>query len=159
MLQADDLDVGVLCAPPHPPENLQDTHRFRDDFVLIAPEATPVPADKLAPSWRKWAAAQSWLLMSESTQTGSQLRKWMDGKKWNARAAMEMDSFDSIIQLVALGMGVSLVPHRALAFHARKRGIRRHATPARFSRELVVLSRGTRQATDHVTAFIHHILF
>lgn len=159
MLESDALDVGILCPPNTLPQGLQATHRFRDEFVLITPENILPPKGKTAESWRKWTAVQSWLLIQGESQTGLRLRRWINRQKWKARASMEMDSFDSIIQLVALGMGVSLVPHRALALYARKRGLRRHPIPNRFSRELAVVSRRSPHPPGHVTEFVRNILF
>lgn len=159
MLEADALDVGILCPPNPLPSALQATHRFHDDFVLITPDTILPPGGKNAEAWRKWAETQSWLLLQGESQTGSLLRHWLKKQKWAARASMEMDNFDSIIQLVALGMGISLVPHRALALYARKRGLRRHPLPHPFSRELAVVSRRTASPPQHVTEFIRNILF
>ena len=72
---------------------------------------------------------------------------------------MTLDSFDLIINLVALGMGVACVPIRALALYPRKRTIRRIAWPTRFSRELVVAVRRNRELPEHVRLFIENLLF
>jgi len=68
-------------------------------------------------------------------------------------------SFDLIINLVALGMGVSFVPIRALALYGRKRTLTRHSVPERFVRELVVLVRKHRKAPEHLTRFVDNVLF
>jgi len=72
---------------------------------------------------------------------------------------MQLDSFDLIINLVALGMGVSFVPIRALALYGRKRTMQRLATPERFVRELVVLIRRNRKTPEHLAAFVENVLF
>ena len=72
---------------------------------------------------------------------------------------MELDSFDLIINLVALGMGISLVPIRALALYGRKRSMRRLASSKRFSRELVVVMRQPAKASAHLTNFVSNVLF
>jgi len=162
-LEADELDVGVLCPPKKIPAALRITHRFKDAFVMIASEKLEVPQasakGKTAVRWQQWVGSQNWLLIHERSNTGQRLRRWLARQGWKTPAAMEMDNFDLIINLVALGMGVSLVPHRALALYARKRGIRRVATPVRFTRELVVLVRKTRRPAPHVARFVDNILF
>lgn len=158
-IESDALDVGVLCAPDRLPPNLTLAHRFRDDFVLITPEGTAPPPLGEKAKWKPWIEAQNWLLIDSQSRTGSLLDEWTARQKWKTRAAMEMDNFDSIIQLVALGMGASFVPHRALALHIRKRGLRRHLTPARFSRELVVVTRRSKNPPSHVAEFVRRILF
>jgi DNA-binding transcriptional LysR family regulator len=72
---------------------------------------------------------------------------------------MHLDSFDLIINLVALGMGVSFVPRRAMALYGRKRTLVRLPMPARFERELVVVVRASRKLPDYLRAFIKNILF
>jgi DNA-binding transcriptional LysR family regulator len=72
---------------------------------------------------------------------------------------MELDSFDLIINLVALGMGVSFVPIRALALYSRKRAITRLPWPERFERELVVVMRRNRKVPAHLAQFVDNVLF
>ena len=73
--------------------------------------------------------------------------------------AMQLDSFDLIINLVALGMGISLAPIRALALYTRKESLVRLSYPKRFERELVVVVRRNRKMPAHLENFIGNILF
>lgn len=61
-----------------------------------------------------------------------------------------MDSFDSIINLVALGLGVSFVPIRVLALYGRKHTLQRLPLKERFVRELVVVIRQHRKPPEHL---------
>jgi DNA-binding transcriptional LysR family regulator len=156
-LDGDELDVGILCPPARLPGNLVVTHRFRDAFTLITPrdfdgESSPAPL-------KKALAAQTWLLINENSNTGGQLRKWMKSNGWCHRSLHEMDNFDLIINLVALGLGSSFVPQRSLALYSRRRHVRRISLPKRFSREIVVLVRKSRSGAPHITRFIENILF
>ena len=72
---------------------------------------------------------------------------------------MELDSFDLIINLVALGIGVGFVPHRALALYARRHQVRRINTSPRFRRELVVVTSRQVPGREHVRQFVECILF
>jgi DNA-binding transcriptional LysR family regulator len=76
-----------------------------------------------------------------------------------ADPTMSLDGFDLIISLVALGMGVSFVPIRALALYPRKRTLRRLAWPERFTRELVVAVRRNRKPAPHIAQFVEGVLF
>ncbi len=78
---------------------------------------------------------------------------------WRIEPMMQLDNFDLIINLVALGMGVSLVPIRALALYGRKRTVRRLALPRRFSRELVVVMRQHGKVPAHLASFVQNVLF
>jgi DNA-binding transcriptional LysR family regulator len=160
-LESDELDVGILCPPARLPANLAVTHRFRDAFTLIMPRsaAEVVAKNNSIPAMKKTLAAQSWLLINETSNTGSQLRKWMKSHGWDHRSSHEMDNFDLIINLVALGLGSSFVPQRSLALYSRRRQVHRVSLPARFSREIVVLVRKSRSSAPHITRFIENILF
>ncbi|MDQ3624744.1 MAG: LysR family transcriptional regulator [Verrucomicrobiota bacterium] len=158
-MEANDLDLGVLCAPPRLPRHLCVTHRFRDAFTLVAPAPEAGPAPLRGSRWQRWAAAQSWLLIGDDSTTGQSLRRWFRRQGWTIEPAMESDSFDLIINLVAVGMGVSFVPIRALALYGRKRGLQRMKLPVRFERELVVVMRKHRKPPEHLTRFVQNILF
>jgi DNA-binding transcriptional LysR family regulator len=142
------------------PETLRITHRFTDDFVIIAPTNAARDSDFRSKRARlEWANRQNWLLLDESGNTGRRLHVWIKREGIVAEPGMTLDNFDLIINLVSLGMGVSCVPIRALALYARKRNIRRIAWPARFTRELVVVVRRNREIPAHVGQFIANVLF
>ena len=72
-LEANELDLGVLCPPPRLPRTLAVPHRFTDAFTLVAPLQKAAEFQSLAKSRAarlSWLAKQSWLLIDESTNTG-----------------------------------------------------------------------------------------
>jgi DNA-binding transcriptional LysR family regulator len=161
-LERHDLDAGILCPPKRLPTTLRVTHRFNDTFTVIAPSSLNETAAYPARSHAgriKWAIERNWLMFDRSTNTGDRLHGWMLRQGWKIEPAMELDSFDLIIQLVALGMGVSLVPIRALALFGQKHHIQRLTAPDPFVRELVVVTRRHRKLPGHLKQFIEHILF
>jgi DNA-binding transcriptional LysR family regulator len=160
-LLGNDLDLGVISRGGRLPPALQVTHRFADQFCLIAsgPGAAGPPASLRAREFPRWAAAQNWLLIGDASTTGRRLRQWLTAHGWTVAPAMELDSFDLIINLVALGMGASFVPIRALALYAGRKQVRRIALPDRFERELLVVRRRQRKPPAHLDAFIQNILF
>lgn len=159
-LEANEIDLAVLCPPRRLPTSLRVTHRFADAFTLIAPTETALAFSTLPTARRKpWLAQQPWLMLDDATNTGGRLRTWMKKQGWDIEPAMHLDSFDLVINLVALGMGVAFVPIRALALYTGKRGVRRIALPQRFSRELVVVMRQQRQVPAHLAAFVDNVLF
>lgn len=161
-LEANEVDIGVLCPPSSLSKTLRVTHRFADAFTLIAPadlatgfEASP----KSAKSRQEWVARQNWLQIDERTTTGQRLASWTAKQGWRIEPAMQLDSFDLIINLVALGFGVSFVPIRSLALYRNKRQLRRIVLPVHFVRELVVVVRKHRKSQQHVGDFVGNILF
>jgi len=161
-LESNELDLGVLCPPSRLPKTLRVTHRFEDAFTLVTP-TTLISSFESASHSRKarqaWLEKQTWLLIAEDTNTGQQLRLWMAKQGLRIEPVMQLDSFDLIINLVALGMGVSFVPIRALALYGRKRTLARVPLPERFVRELVVLVRKHRKMPCHLTRFVENVLF
>lgn len=160
-LQGNDLDLGVMSRGTRLPPNLQVTHSFADCFCLIAPDGQQgVQPERLRPrDFPKWAERQSWLLLADTSNTGRKLRQWIRARGWSIEPAMEFDGFDLIINLVALGMGVSFVPVRALALYRQKKTLQRIALPVRFERELIVVRRRQRKPAKHLSEFISNILF
>jgi len=158
-LGAGELELGVLCPPARLPRGLQVTHRFRDDFTLVVPSGVAVPSPLRGRALATWMQSLDWLLPVETSVTGQRLREWMSGQRWPARAVMELEGFDLIINLVGLGLGSAFVPVRALALYGRKRGLRRVALSQRFQRELVVVTRRKPAVPAHVEAFVRNILF
>lgn len=161
-IEANDLDLGVLCPPHRLPRTVQVTHKFEDAFTLVAPAELAAQFETVAKSGksrRAWLEKQSWLLLEESSNTGQRLRSWMVRQGWGFEPTMQLDNFDLIINLVALGMGVSFVPVRALALYGQKKTIQRLPLPEKFTRELVVVVRRHRKLPEHLKQFVGNVLF
>lgn len=159
-LDANEIDIGVLCPPTPLPDSVSVTHRFKDRFELIAPSALADKAPvKRADRLKAWLQTQPWLMIDAETQTGKSLRQWMKRQKLLIQPAMELDSFDLIINLVASGFGLAFVPRRALALYRRKESIVTLPMPDFFEREIVALTRKHRKLPPHVARFVENILF
>jgi DNA-binding transcriptional LysR family regulator len=154
------LDLAVLCLPTRMPPSLQITHRFTDNFEMIAPRDLPLPRAKPGSrAFLSWISKQRWLLLTAGTQTTPKMQKWFKSQEIIVEPFMELDNFDMIIQLVALGMGISMVPQRALATFARKSALQRIPWHPRFSREVVIVARRQKSLAPHVAKFVDCILF
>ena len=159
-LEANEQDLGVLCPPSRLPKTVRITHRFEDAFTLIASRKVESQTQALSKKTLiEWLKKQNWLLIDERSNTGQQLRSWMHRQGWRVEPAMQLDTFDLIINLVALGMGVSIVPIRALALYNQRRTLVRVPLPTRFTRELVVVIRKHRKTPEHLDQFIANVLF
>jgi DNA-binding transcriptional LysR family regulator len=161
-LEANELDLGVLCPPRRLPRTIRITHKFEDAFTLIAP-ARIAGAFHDLPNSRKalsaWMAGQNWLFMEENSNTGQRLQTWISKQGWRLEPTMQLDNFDLIISLVSLGLGLSFVPIRALALYGQKRNLHRLNLSERFVRELVVVVRKHRKMPQHLDHFIENVLF
>lgn len=160
LLEANEIDLAVLCPPRRLPATVKVTHRFEDAFTLIAPADKAAEFAALAARNRQaWLQEQSWLVLDPATNTGAKLRVGMKRLGIAAEPTMQLDSFDLIINLVALGMGMSFVPIRALALYPNKRNVRRIALRERVVRELVVVMRRHRSVPAHLARFVENVLF
>ncbi len=159
-IEANDLQVGIICPPDRLPAGVKITHRFRDEFVVIAPPDAQLPVGKNSTrAVLRKLADQDWILLGENSNTGRSLRHWLSRLEVEIRPSMESDTFDLIVNLVAMGMGFSVVPHRVLPLYPKTRAIQRVPIRPKFSRELVVVVRKDRKPPDHLTQFIDCILF
>lgn len=161
-LEAGDLDLGILCPPAKLPRTLCMTHHFKDAFALIAAVelAQEFAALPNARSVRNaWLLRQPWLMLEETSNTGRQLQEWMIRLGLKIDPAMQLDSFDLIITLASLGMGIGFVPMRALALYGRKKRLVRLRLPERFERQIFVIKRRCRKEPPHRTEFVRNILF
>ena len=161
-LEANEQDVGVICPPKRLPKTLRVTHRFKDAFALITSSSQSklqIGTLSKAKARTEWLKQQNWLLIEERSNTGLQLRSWMRRQGWHIEPTMYLDNFDLIINLVSLGMGISIVPIRALALYNQKQKIVRIPLPAKFTRELVVVVRKHRKLPVHIEQFIANVLF
>jgi DNA-binding transcriptional LysR family regulator len=157
-----ELDAGLLCPPVRLPATLQTTHRFADDFTIILPpdDSSGTLATKATVRLvKQMLKDRRWLLIDREGNTGRQLHQWLRQQEWSIQPAMELDSFDAIVNLVSLGLGVSIVPHRVLPLYRTRREVRRINIKPRFSRELAVVVRKNRQQPEPLAAFIESILF
>jgi DNA-binding transcriptional LysR family regulator len=158
-LEEGELDVVVVTTPRRLSRRLKAVHQFEDAFVMIASDGFSLPDRVSRQGVSKWAKTVPWILLHEGTETGRMLRQWLKLHRLPVEASMQVDNFDLIINLVALGLGASFVPHRALALYGRKRGLRRIPMKDRFHRQLSVLVRRQRTLPESVQAFVEGILF
>lgn len=160
-VEGGELDAGVVSPPPQLSRALQVTHRFNDEFVAIAPPKTRLDSARpMSPvELEKVFARQRWLVISRQTNTGKRLHGWLERHGVQIEPAMEADNFDFIVNLVSLGLGVSLVPHRVLALHPKSRPVQRVRVQPKFSRELVVVVRRQTKLAAPLAGFVENVLF
>ncbi len=142
-------DLGILADPSNLPENLAVTHRIKDRFALIAPSSDP------AISFADCLNSDSWILPPPNSQDRLIIDRSFPGLK----ASMEIENFDLMIHLVALGMGCAIVPRRALSTFSRKKLLRKILLPVPLERRIIVAVPKHLKTSEHVGNFVAQILF
>ena len=152
---------GLYVNPIRVVDPLQ-TEKTASLFTTYPAEFLRQPSTRMSAFYNEFFASTILLIVilaiGDSSNTGQRLRKWIARQEWLATPMMQLDNFD-FINLVAMGMGTSFVPNRALALYGNKRSIQRIRLPQRFTRELVVIARRHRKPAAHLTEFIENILF
>ena len=158
-VEGGELDVGLVAAAPVLPNGISVARKFNDEFVAIAPPQFDAPKSIAPADSNRVFAGKKWLLISDETITGKKLRAWMEREGIKPDVAMDADNFDLIVNLVSLGFGVSMVPHRVLALHPQTRPVRRIVVKPKFARELLVVARRQQNVPKVVEDFVSSILF
>lgn len=156
------LDIAILTAPEKISPALQVQHSFADEFELIIGAQATLPAG--TPPWASatlhaWLDRQTWMHLSQQSHTGKKLAGWLKEQRYPHTPAMELDNFEILIQLVAMGLGASWVPRRALAAYPRKKALQRVPLPRRFERQIVMVTRRTHTLPKHIQDLIEGVLF
>ncbi len=160
-VESGELDAAILSPPPRLPSSLELTCPFLDEFVMILPPRSTVRVTKCLPiaQLHEVCKRQRWLMITRQSNTGKRLQGWLkDAGVWR-EPGIEADNFDFLVNLVSLGLGISLVPHRVVALHPRTRPVVRVSTEPRFSRQLAVVVRREAKRTALLSGFLENVLF
>ncbi len=161
-LQEHRLDIAVVASPRQISSALEVKHRFTDEFELIVNALQKPPLGKYpypAKVVSSWLNTVPWIALSDGSNTGKKIQSWLNDQQIAVSPTMELDNFEIIIHLVAMGLGASLVPRRALAAYPRKRALLRIPLKRRFEREVVMLTRRQHTLPQQVRDLIESVLF
>jgi DNA-binding transcriptional LysR family regulator len=154
------LDVGVLTAPRDSLLRVTTLHELEDRFVMIVPAGHEVPdGGQRSAGFRKWVSGQRWLLPPKGTVLRELISDWESKQRFRLNAAMELENFDLMVELVSLGLGLALVPRRSLGPFRRKHLIQKVALGRPLNRRLVVVVPEVAVVPEHVRMWIEGILF
>jgi DNA-binding transcriptional LysR family regulator len=108
LVDAGDVDMAVIIRPPFTlPRDLQWTALTHEPFRLLVPKAV---------RGRDWAAivsSQPFIRYDRGSFGGRQVDRFLRAAHLAPREVCELDELDAIVKLVALGVGVALVPQTA----------------------------------------------
>ena len=154
------LDLAVLTKPKKLPKTVSVTHLMDDELCLVSSKELEIPKDLNTHSnFMKWSAEQQWILPPQNSQTRLTIDEWSESNSYLIKPHTELDSFDLMLQLVALNMGVALVPKRSLSSFPRKHQLQRINMPSKLSRQLAVIIPKRPNTPPHVRDFVESILF
>ncbi|MGF6963386.1 DNA-binding transcriptional LysR family regulator [Paraburkholderia sp. WC7.3g] len=105
-----ELDLAVIIKPPFAlPSELEWRTLVAEPFVLLAPK-------KLARggrSWRELLRSEPFIRYDRASFGGRLVDRFLRRARVGVRDAVELDELQAIVQLVARGMGVALIPDTA----------------------------------------------
>ncbi|MFT5906353.1 MAG: DNA-binding transcriptional LysR family regulator [Cryomorphaceae bacterium] len=154
------LDLAILTKPKNLPKTVSVTHLMEDELCLVCSQQLEIPEKVASHScFKEWSAGQQWIIPPKNSQTRQTIDEWCEAKEYPIEAHTELDSFDLMLQLVALNMGVALVPKRSLSSFSRKHQLKRINIPYKLSRELAVIIPKRPNTLPHVRDFVESILF
>ena len=161
MLDTRELDVAVICSGPRLPRGVEIAHRFKDEFTVVTPSSIAInlKARLKLKDLGNALGNPRWLMIDRKSTTGALLHSWLEDHGFAVESAMEINNFDLIANMVALGLGASIVPHRTLPLYLQRRRLQKIPLRPGFSRELAVVIRKTNYPRPHVDQFVKSILF
>lgn len=103
-----ELDLAVIIKPPFAlPSELEWRTLVTEPFVLLVPR-------KLAKHpWRELIRSEPFIRYDRASFGGRLVDRFLRRARLTVRDAVELDELQGIVQLVARGMGVALIPHSA----------------------------------------------
>ena len=117
-----ELDAAVVIQSPHAlPSNLIWTPLYRESMVLIAPRNPhfELPADPL-----EMLRTCPFIRFDRNSWTGYLVREVLRQCNITLADAMELNSFEAIMEIVRHGFGIAIVPKLANVDWSRDRGLK-----------------------------------
>ena len=126
------LDAALLALPVDEPE-IETRELFEDDFVLAMPASKPLPPKARATA--ELFENERLLLLEEGHCLREQALSFCSLKQAQNPGTFGTSSLSTLVQMVANGFGVTLLPRMSLETEARRRDIRllefAHPRPSR----------------------------
>lgn len=148
-----DLDFAVMIRPPFALQSdLRWAEMLREPFRLI------VPRHVKGNDWAAILAAQPFIRYDRNSFGGRQADRFLRAAHITPRECCELDEIESLVELVAKGVGVALVPQTALHRHWPK-GVRAIDLGARtFHRETGIVHRAGAPSREPVAKLMEILL-
>lgn len=151
-LDAGEIDMAVTIRPPFgllPELNWQTL--VREPFMLLAPAALK------GKDWRKLLQAQAFLRYDRKSFGGRLVERFLRDMQISVNESIELDDIQGLVQLVAQGLGVALVPMvqspDPLPATVRAVSLGEHT----FFREIGILQRTAKANRPIVGQLVHYL--
>jgi DNA-binding transcriptional LysR family regulator len=152
LVDAGELEMAVVIRPPFSlHSDLRWTTLAKEPFRLIVPRNAP------ALGWRELLMTMPFVQYDRKSIAGRQVEKFLRRQYIPVRDVCEADELDALIRLVALGLGVSLVPQtmRSKRWPAAVRVI--DLEEDTFHRDIGLVHRSKRNMNDASRTLAHLI--
>jgi DNA-binding transcriptional LysR family regulator len=143
-----ELDLAVIIKPPFAlPSELEWRTLVAEPFVLLVPKALARGKGE-ARSWRELLRSEPFIRYDRTSFGGRLVDRFLRRARLNVRDVIELDELQGIVQLVARGIGVALIPDSAGLGKWPANVVALELGEATFQREigLVLRPRHSRQA-------------
>lgn len=108
-LEANALDLAVVVLPAAG-RSLEVEPFYEDELLAVAPKGSPTPKDGAEPTF----FSDKTLMLYEGGNTRRAIDEWFASAGIRLKPAMEFGSVEAVKELVAAGLGWSLLPELAL---------------------------------------------
>ncbi|WP_434712727.1 LysR family transcriptional regulator [Rhizobium sp. YTUHZ045] len=108
-LEANSLDIAVVALPASG-RNFEIEPFYEEELLAVAPAGSPVPKGGPDPAFMR----DRTLLLYEGGNTRRAIDAWLAAPDIRIRPAMEFGSIEAIKELVAVGLGWSILPGLAV---------------------------------------------
>jgi DNA-binding transcriptional LysR family regulator len=108
-----ELDLAVVIKPPFAlPSELEWRTLVTEPFVLLVPKALARGKGE-ARSWRELLRSEPFIRYDRTSFGGRLVDRFLRRSRLNVHDVIELDELQGIVQLVARGIGVALLPNSA----------------------------------------------
>ncbi|WP_353191200.1 LysR family transcriptional regulator [Pandoraea pnomenusa] len=137
------LDIGLVTLPAAG-RSLHITPVLRDEFVAIAPAGDEDWADEVTPHA---LAATPMVAFESGSSTRLLIDEWFLQAGLRVRPVMALGSIEAIKEMVAAGLGYSIVPRMSVNAAHHRRGLRIATLTPELSRTLAIVVRQDKPLT------------
>lgn len=152
MLEAEEIDCALSVKPPFSlPKSLSWQPVRAEPLVLVT------PGDLSKPSIAASIGSQPFIRMDRNAWTGMIVNRYLSSRRISVRELFELDAPETIVALVAEGLGVSLLPDWGIVSPPGRELTIKPVNDPRFNREIGLIGRRS-AASSLIDAFANILI-